>query len=103
MNHHHRPGPPDGLDPAVALRLRFWIGGELRDEVWINQSDLRAQELFDFCSTFHLAQAELADAAGVPWLIEAYNPALPEANAYLRYGTDTDGMVSPIAIIGFGA
>jgi hypothetical protein len=103
VNHHHRPGPPDGLDPKDALRLRFWMGGELRDEVWLDTSDPRAAELAEFCSTYHAAQAELADAAGVAWLVEVYNPELPEENAYVRFGTDTDGMVAPIAIIGFGA
>jgi|HubBroStandDraft_3_1064219.scaffolds.fasta_scaffold00345_4 hypothetical protein len=97
-----RPAPPPGLDAHDALRLRFWIGGQLRDEVWIDASDPRSGELAEFCATYHANQADMANAAGVPWLVEVYNPELPDEHAYVRFGTDTDGMVAPIPMNGTG-
>jgi hypothetical protein len=97
-----RPAPPDGLDAHDALRLRFWIGGQLRDEVWINASDPHAGDLAEYCATYHADQADMANAAGVPWLVEVYNPDVPEDHAYVRFGTDAAGMTMPVPFDGFG-
>jgi hypothetical protein len=98
-----RPAPPPGLDAHDALRLRFWIGGQLRDEVWIDTADPGASDLAGYCATYHADQAEMADAAGVPWLVEVYNPELPDEQAYIRIGTDPAGMVAPIPLNGCGS
>lgn len=107
MPEHRPPGQPPNLPPGLdahdALRLRFWIGGQLRDEVWIDASDPNAGDLAEYCSTYHAAQAELADAAGVGWLVEVYNPELAEDQAYIRFGTDPDGIVAPIRLNGSGS
>jgi hypothetical protein len=96
MNHHHDPPtPPEGFNAQQALRLRFWIGGRLRDEVWLDAADSGAGDLASFCATYHSELAELADAAGIPWMTEVYDPGLPEQHAYLRIGTDAAGMIYP--------
>jgi hypothetical protein len=97
-NHHHHsdpPTPPEGFRAVNALRLRFWIGGRLHDEVWLDAADPEAGDLASFCATYHSDLAEMAEAAGVPWLTEVYDPAQPRDRAYLRIGTDTAGMVQP--------
>jgi hypothetical protein len=94
-----QPLPP-GLDAHDALRLRFWIGGQLRDEVWIDASDPRSGELAEYCATYHADQADMANAAGVLWLVEVYNPELPEEHAYVRFGTDAGGMTAPMPLNG---
>jgi hypothetical protein len=51
----------------------------------------------------HLAIAGAAYAAGTPWLIEVYDLARPEDEAYLRFGSDRAGMAAPIAVVVDGA
>ena len=98
--HHDPPTPPEGFNALTALRLRFWIGGTLRDEVWLDAKDPASTDLAGYCATYHAAQAEMADAAGIPWLTEVYNPELPEAQAYIRIGTDKAGMIAPLPLNG---
>jgi len=98
-HHHHHdnpPTPPEGFRAQQALRLRFWIGGQLRDEVWLDAGDPEARNLAGYCATYHSEMAELADAAGVLWMTEVYDPAAPEDQAYLRIGTDVGGMHLPL-------
>jgi hypothetical protein len=96
-HHHHQgpPTPPEGFHALNALRLRFWIGGKLRDEVWIDASDPEVGELTERVSAYHLRLSEMAEAAGVEWMTEVYDPAQPEERAYLRIGTDAAGMRQP--------
>ena len=94
-HHHDPPTPPEGFRAENALRLRFWIGGRLRDEVWLDAADSKAGDLANFCATYHAELAELADAAGIPWMTEVYDPGQPEERAYLRIGTDAQGMIRP--------
>jgi len=98
MPHHHPhdpPTPPEGFRALTALRLRLWIGGELRDELWINADDPNVSELTDATSAYHLRVTEMAEAAGVPWMTEVYDPAAAPDRAYLRIGTDAAGMIDP--------
>jgi hypothetical protein len=83
--------------PDSRLRLRLWIAGALISEAWIDSLDPRAQDLTAEVSEVHSHLAELADAHGVPWLTEVYDPEAPEDQAYIRVGTDKDGMVQPLA------
>lgn len=89
------PAPPFRYAYDSRLRLRFWIAGQLRDEVWLDSADPDAGNLAEFVSAYHLRLSEMADAVGLPWLTEVYDPGAPEAEAYLRFGTDTKGMVEP--------
>jgi hypothetical protein len=102
--HHHSdpPTPPEGFRAQTALRLRFWIGGRLRDEIWLDAADSGAGDLAQFCATYHTELAEMADAAGIPWMTEVYDPGQPEDRAYLRIGTDLDGMHDPRPLNGSG-
>lgn len=92
------PDSPAAHLPDTALRLRFWFGRRLRDEVWLDAADPEADHLAEQVSAYHLRLSDLADAAGVPWLVEVYDPAAPEDQAYRRYGTDAEGMVLPILL-----
>jgi hypothetical protein len=83
--------------PDSRLRLRLWIAGALIDEAWIDSLDPEAQAKTATVSEVHSQLAELADAHGVPWLTEVYDPEAPEDQAYIRVGTDKDGMVQPLA------
>jgi hypothetical protein len=91
------PAPAPRPDPDTRLRLRLWIDGALIDEAWIDSIDPEARAKVEAVSAVHTHLAELADAHGVPWLTEVYDPAQPEDQAYIRVGTDRDGMVAPIA------
>jgi hypothetical protein len=86
-DHHH--------DRTSSLRLRLWIDGQLRDQVWINAGDPDAAARIDRATTTHDAAVDQANALGLPWMIEVWNPELPEAEAFLRFGTDDGGMVAP--------
>jgi hypothetical protein len=87
--------------PDNRLRLRLWIGGELRDEVWITADDPGALTKATLTGSVHIAAVERAEAAGSRWLVEVYDPDAPEGEAYLRFGTDTAGMVAPAPLNGF--
>lgn len=92
------PEPPPPHFQHLRLRLRFWTGGQLRDEVWLSADDTDAAALAEHVATHHAQLAHLAEAAGVPWLVEAFDPSAEEGSAYVRYGTDTAGMVQPVPV-----
>jgi hypothetical protein len=83
--------------PDNRLRLRLWIDGALIDEAWIDSTDPDAPAKVDAVHAVHTHLAELANAHGVPWLTEVYNPEAPDEEAYIRVGTDKAGMVQPLA------
>jgi hypothetical protein len=74
----------------AALRLRLYIGGMVTDEQWVDSADL-VEEI----GQRHQDAAAEADARGIAWLVEIYDPAAPQEAAYLRFGTDEAGMVMP--------
>jgi hypothetical protein len=78
---------------ADALRMRLYVGGQLADEVWLTDLDEAGR-----VSERHQSIAADADRAGQSWLIEVYDPAKPERAAYVRFGTDKDGMVAPYEV-----
>jgi hypothetical protein len=88
------PQPRPAPDPR--LRLRLWIDGALIDEAWIDSLDPHAASRVDAVHAVHTHLAELANAHGVPWLTEVYNPEAPEGDQYIRIGTDDAGMVQPV-------
>jgi len=82
------------VDPR--LRFRVWIAARLADEAWIDASNPDAEQLMEAVRAHQYALVEQAAAADRPWLIEVYDPAKPEDEAYWRLGTDAAGMVDPI-------
>ena len=80
------------------MRFRGWVRGQLLDEVWGDVAAGTTEDAMlcgDVLSLRHLAITQAADEAGRPWLIEIYDPAKPELEAYVRFGTDAVGMVDP--------
>ena len=84
----HNPDDP-------RLRFRLWIDGELLDEAWIDSNDADADEQGTAVQRRHEQLAAEAEGYGYPWLIEVYDPAQPPDQAYIRFGTDRDGMTEP--------
>jgi hypothetical protein len=83
-------------DHRNRLRLRFWTGGQLRDEVWLDAADPESGALAAFVAEYHHTLASNAEAHGVGWLSEVFDPAAPEEHAYVRFGTDVAGMIDPV-------
>lgn len=78
------------------LRFRIWIEGKLIDEAWISVEEAGAEHQFAAIMGGHMALVETATNHGSMWLIECYDPAKPRDEAYLRIGSDTEGMVAPM-------
>lgn len=94
-----RPELPGWVSgPENALRLRLYVAGVLRSEVWIDSADPEADSVMGFAMRLHTAMADLAGEAGMPWMTEVYDPAAPVGEAYLRVGTDQAGMVEPVPL-----
>jgi hypothetical protein len=75
---------------ADGLRFRVWVDGKLTLEEWIDDP-----EKADPAAGRH---AVAALASGKPWLVEIFDPDLPEEEAYIRFGSDPAGMVEPIPL-----
>ena len=71
-----------------SLRVRLWIGGALSAEEWFDAGDPAAPARAELVSVAHSAAVDRANAAGVPWLVEVWDPEMPRAEAFLRFGTD---------------
>lgn len=80
------------------LRFRIYIDATLADQTWIDASNPDAQRITTKLQHKHHRMARTAEQAGQAWLIEIYNPAMPDDQAYLRFGTDTAGMVAPTEV-----
>ncbi len=72
------------------LKVRLYVSGKLVDECEVDSLEAAAAES-DRQGLLALAAAMYDE----PWLIEIYNPDAPLDAAYVRFGTDTDGMVDP--------
>lgn len=83
------------------LRLRVWVEGELIEETWVDTSGPDRERLTDAASQRHKALTDRADREGRRWLVETFDPALPEEQAYVRFGTDKAGMVEPLLVCPF--
>jgi hypothetical protein len=85
------------------LRFRVYVGGHIAVEDWLPTSpDGEIGPDGAELAKAHRAVCDQAEAEGKRWLVELYDPSEPEEDAYMRFGTDTGGMVLPIAVIGFG-
>jgi hypothetical protein len=85
------------MTESPMLRARMYVGGELRDEQWLDVSDPGHEEATDELLRRHLDLAERSTAAGLSWLLEMYDPGLPAGLRYLRLGTDATRMANPTA------
>ena len=87
------PAPPIA-HPDATLRLRFWFGRRLRDEVWMDAADPEHHQLAEQIGTYHSRLSDLADAAAVPWWVEVYDPATGRIHGY---GTDAEAIAEATA------
>ena len=94
VGHAWPTAEPVRYDPR--LRFRLFVGGQLIDQVWLNADNPADHDRIDEVRDRHDALSVQADADGLPWMVEVYDPALHDREAYLRFGTDTDGMVQPL-------
>ncbi len=78
------------------LRFRIFVGRKLQDETWVNVTSPPAE--IREIQAKHVTLVIQAQILGLPWLVEVYDPDLPEPYAYARYGTDTRGMTDPTEI-----
>ena len=76
------------------LRFRVWVERRLVLEQWVDVLVVTAAGQLAMQDE-HTRIAMEASAAGKPWLVEVYDPEQAEDHAYLRFGTDRDGMVAP--------
>jgi hypothetical protein len=92
------PGTPSGVgepaplqgDPRGLLRFRLFIGGYLIDQTWAS-SPAQAEGI----QARHEQLTIAAERGGALWLIEVFDPDVPEDAAYLRFGTDTAMITAP--------
>jgi len=89
-HHHHRP------NPETSLRFRIFVGGRLTLEQWIDAADPASGDLAAATADLHATACTQADAAGQTWQLEVFDPAVPDV--LLRIGTDTTGMILPLAL-----
>jgi hypothetical protein len=80
------------------LRFRVYLGGVLADEVWIDAADPGSRDLATMTAIMQADICQRAALDGVPWLLEVYDPGSPAGSAYLRLGTDKDGMGCPVEV-----
>lgn len=70
------------------LRFRVYLRGAMVLEEWV---DAR----IDSATVMDMAQRHVKAATQTagPWMVEAWDPGAPPREAYVRFGTDPDGMV----------
>lgn len=83
-------------DPRV--RFRVYIAGKLTAESWLDTSNPDYGRMSADIGDAHAELVNAAETRGQLWLIESYQPGLPEHRAYTRMGTDPAGMVDPIPL-----
>lgn len=96
--HHHHPERDDispDHDPATSLRFRLYVGGKLQQTQWIDALDPHADDVAEVTTMLHAKAARAAEAGGLAWIVEVYDPTAQPEVAYLRFGTDLAGMQEP--------
>lgn len=89
-HHHHQDDPPPPpSDPR--LRLRLYVDGELADETWLDATDQSADDITTATARMHASACQAAEAAGLEWRIEVYDPEAPGQLRILTIGTDITG------------
>lgn len=80
--------------PNKGIRCRIWIDGELKNEEWA----FAAKDAKRIAEK-HFMMSTLAGEMGSKFLVETFLPGVPEDQAYVRFGTDADGMVYPMPVM----
>jgi hypothetical protein len=82
------------------LRFRVRVDGEIVAEDWLPSREWEGRaDSGEQLAQRHKAICEAAEDDGKRWQIEVYDPDVPEAEAYLRFGTDQAGMVLPVHVV----
>jgi hypothetical protein len=87
----------DPGDPR--LRFRVFVDSELAAEHWLDTEAEGADAELERFKAAHARLTDLAEAGGLPWMVEVYDPDQPEDEAYVRFGSDPRGMVRPIEVV----
>lgn len=77
------------------LRFSIYIEGELVDSRWLDATDPGAQDKLMAIMEEQVEITSNANAAGLGWLAEIYDPAKPPGRQYTRIGTDRAHMAAP--------
>ena len=82
-----------------AVRCRVFIDAVQVAEGWIpvTATDGGAGRAAALAAD-HVRMVEDAIARGGVWLVELFDPGMPEADAYMRFGTDRAGMTAPVPL-----
>ncbi|MCL2582941.1 MAG: hypothetical protein FWE35_10835 [Streptosporangiales bacterium] len=83
------------------MRFRVYVAREVVAEEWVtfDDDDVAEIELAGMTvSERHVGLIEAAVETGKLWLVEVFDPSVPEECAYMRFGTDVDGMTLPFPI-----
>lgn len=84
-------------DGGFCLRFRLYVGGRLAVEYWAGLG--HDPELAELGKQAAERLGELAHSRGVGWLFEVHDPDESDPTIRTqRYGTDTAGMVMPVAL-----
>ena len=75
------------------LRFRVWVAGTLVREDWAG-----APYEMALIAGEHERIAREASEKGKGFTVEVYDPDKPEEEAYLRFGSDAAGMVTPVPV-----
>jgi hypothetical protein len=82
----------EGSDPH--LRFRVFTDGRLAVEHWFDARTVQPGDVVAMARD-HAHHCREADEAGLPWLVEVYDPARPADRAFIRWGTDHAAMRAP--------
>jgi ribosomal protein L37E len=97
---------PDDVREGYCGVCHDWTSGKrVRWRVWVDGPNLVADDWVPktdppFQPPPHAVLVDQAEGAGLVYLVEMYDPGLPEEEAYYRFGTDAAGMVAPIEMPG---
>lgn len=84
----------------AALRFRVYVGRRVVAEDWVEltQIVLPPESLTAVLSERHIALTERAHRAGLPWMVEVYDPDAVPGREFLRFGTDRSMMTSAVQV-----
>jgi hypothetical protein len=78
---------------ADLMRMRLYIAGKLEAEEWAANGDEAGK-----IALSHAAACQDAGRRGDRWMIEIHDPDSPPGVGYVRFGTDSAGMVDPFPL-----
>jgi hypothetical protein len=81
---------------ADLMRMRLYIAGKLEAEDWATSAEEAGR-----IANGHARACLDAGKRGDRWMVEVYDPDAPPGVGYVRFGTDSDGMVDPFPFKSF--